>query len=76
MFDWKKALQVLGEVDGGLAVAAFGWAQADPSHTKLAMGLAAIAGGLGIILNRIAKVYGVAPVAPEPPAGASVGGAS
>ena len=63
-----KWLRIVGEIDGGIFMLATAWSIHDPSHTQLAMCLAAMAAGLGYGLNAIARLYNEAPVVKLPDA--------
>ena len=56
--DVKAWLQALGKVDGGIAALAASWSLYDPAHVKVAILVAGIAGGLGMILNGISRFVG------------------
>ena len=68
-----KILKFLGDIDGGIAAAAAAWGGFDHAHLGLALAIAGVAGGVGMILNTISRATGggdvvkVAPVPPAPP---------
>lgn len=66
-----SALTFLGQVDGAVAAIALGVGSYAPAEQHAALVVAGVAGGLGVLLNLIAKWAGLSPVAPTqgaPPA--------
>lgn len=55
-------LALLGKIDGAIAAAAASWGLYDPAHVKIAICIAGIAGGVGMILNGISHYLGGADV--------------
>jgi hypothetical protein len=53
-----KALKFLGDIDGGIAAAAAAWGGFDRNHMGIALAVAGIAGGVGMILNAISRASG------------------
>jgi hypothetical protein len=53
-----KYLTILGKLDGGIAAAAASWGLYDPKHMTLALAVAGIAGGIGMILNAVSHAIG------------------
>jgi hypothetical protein len=51
-------LTILGKIDGGIAAAAASWGLYDPDHIKIAICIAGVAGGIGMILNAISHAFG------------------
>jgi hypothetical protein len=56
-------LTILGKLDGGIAAAAASYGLYDPAHAKIALCVAGIAGGIGMILNAISHELGGGDVA-------------
>lgn len=54
----------LGKIDGGIAAAAAGWGLYDQQHATLALAIAGVAGGVGMVLNAISHYAGGGDVAP------------
>jgi hypothetical protein len=51
-------LSILGKIDGGIAAAAASYGLYNPSQMKLALCVAGITGGIGMILNSISHAFG------------------
>jgi hypothetical protein len=62
-----KILKLLGALDGAIAALAGIYGASEPSHMTLALAIAAIAGGIGTVLNTVSKLFGGETVVTLPP---------
>jgi uncharacterized membrane protein HdeD (DUF308 family) len=63
-----KILKLLGALDGAIAALAGIYGASEPAHMTLALAIAAIAGGIGTVLNTVSKLLGGGTVVTLPPA--------
>jgi len=60
-------LTILGKIDGGIAAVAALWGTQNPKYTTIALAIAGIAGGLGVVLNALSHALGGGDVASVEP---------